>query len=57
MNINGYIEIKSFHLKGDMPMDMDVCISCGKELSKFERNRCECWECMDTTTEAYTEDD
>jgi hypothetical protein len=36
---------------------MDVCISCGEELCIMERNRCECWDCRDTTTEAYTEDE
>lgn len=36
---------------------MDTCISCGKELSTMERNRSECWECRDTTTEAYEEDE
>jgi hypothetical protein len=34
---------------------MDICISCGEELSIMERNRAECWECRDTTTEAYAE--
>ncbi|MDQ1004592.1 hypothetical protein QFZ28_005132 [Neobacillus niacini] len=36
---------------------MDICISCGNELSLPERNRSECWDCRDTTTEAYTEDE
>jgi hypothetical protein len=48
--------IKNFHLKGES-IPMDVCISCGEELSRFERNRSECWECMDITTEAYTEEE
>lgn len=34
---------------------MDICISCGEELSVMERNRTLCWECRDKTTEAYTE--
>lgn len=38
-------------------MLMDYCISCGMELSIMERNRAECWECRDTTTEAYTEEE
>lgn len=35
---------------------MDVCISCGNELSKMERNRCECWDCRDKSNESYEED-
>lgn len=37
-------------------MLMDVCITCGDELSKMERNRCECWECIDKAIETYGED-
>lgn len=37
-------------------MLMDVCIICGDELSKMERNRSECWECIDKATETYGED-
>ncbi|WP_256218374.1 hypothetical protein [Bacillus sp. MUM 116] len=33
--------------KGGLPMD--ICISCGEELSIMERNRAECWECRDIT--------
>ena len=47
---------KNIHLKGESIL-MDICISCGKELSRYEKNRSECWECMDTTTEAYTEEE
>ena len=36
---------------------MDVCISCGKELSILERNRTECWDCRETTTEGYAEEE
>ncbi len=37
---------------------MDVCISCGMELSIMERNRAECWECRDKkTTEVYAEEE
>ncbi len=35
---------------------MNICISCGNELSKMERNRCECWECLDKANEAYDEE-
>lgn len=35
---------------------MDICISCGMELAIMERNRTECWECRETTTEAYAEE-
>lgn len=34
----------------------DVCICCGKELAIMERNRCECWECRERTSETYEED-
>jgi hypothetical protein len=54
--MNKYILNPKFHLKGESAV-MDVCISCGTELSIMERNRAECWECRDTTTEAYTEDE
>jgi hypothetical protein len=54
--LNIYILNPKFHLKGESAV-MDVCISCGTELSIMERNRAECWECRDTTTEAYTEDE
>ncbi|WP_283778963.1 hypothetical protein [Peribacillus frigoritolerans] len=37
-------------------MSMDVCISCGNELVIMERNRSECWECRDKTTESYEEE-
>ena len=37
-------------------MLIDVCITCGDELSKMERNRCECWDCIDKATETYGED-
>ncbi len=36
---------------------MDFCISCGMELAIMERNRVECWECRDATTESYSEDE
>jgi hypothetical protein len=57
-NINKQIALNllKFHLKGESIL-MDFCISCGSELCKYERNRSECWECMDTTTEAYTEEE
>ncbi len=54
--IKDFLIIKNIYMKGES-IPMDVCISCGSELSKFERNRSECWECMDTTTEAYTEEE
>lgn len=34
---------------------MENCITCGEELAIMERNRTECWECRDTSTEAYSE--
>jgi predicted RNA-binding Zn-ribbon protein involved in translation (DUF1610 family) len=34
---------------------MEICISCGEELAIMERNRTECWECRETTIEAYAE--
>ncbi|TWD92431.1 hypothetical protein FB550_11862 [Neobacillus bataviensis] len=36
---------------------MDICIKCGEELAIMERNRVECWECRDSTIEAYAESD
>ncbi|MED3625420.1 hypothetical protein [Neobacillus thermocopriae] len=41
--------------KGEIAID--ICISCGMELSIMERNRAECWDCRDSTTEAYAEDE
>lgn len=35
---------------------MDHCITCGSELSKAERNRCECWDCRDKANESYDEE-
>lgn len=35
---------------------MERCISCGVELCRMERNRCECWECRERTYEAYSEE-
>lgn len=37
-------------------MSIDVCITCGDELSKMERNRSECWECIYKSTETYGEE-
>jgi predicted amidophosphoribosyltransferase len=34
----------------------DVCICCGSELSKMERNRSVCWECSHKVTETYDEE-
>lgn len=34
----------------------DVCIYCGKELAKMERNRAVCWDCRDEMTETYDEE-
>ena len=55
LNIYKYV-LKHSHRKGASET-MDICISCGMELSIMERNRAECWECRDTTTEAYTEEE
>jgi hypothetical protein len=54
--LNIYSLKPNFHWKGESRL-MDICISCGNELSLPERNRSECWDCRDTTTEAYTEDE
>jgi predicted amidophosphoribosyltransferase len=34
-------------------MMTDVCVCCGCELAKMERNRSVCWECVDRMTETY----
>ena len=38
-----------FNEKTERGIVMDICISCGEELSIMERNRAECWECRDTS--------
>jgi predicted amidophosphoribosyltransferase len=35
----------------------DICIYCGDELARMERNRSVCWECMDKTSETYEEEE
>ncbi|WP_458412867.1 hypothetical protein ACNQFZ_18960 [Schinkia sp. CFF1] len=37
-------------------MERDRCINCGEELSVIERNRCECLDCRERTTMAYSDD-
>ena len=37
-------------------MSIDVCITCGVELSKIEKNRSECWECIYKANETYEEE-
>jgi uncharacterized membrane protein len=50
-----YIFIIKFSL--ERGVFMDCCISCGIELAIMERNRVECWECREATTESYSEDE
>ena len=37
-------------------MKLDVCITCGSELAVMERNRAECWDCLEKTVESYDEE-
>ncbi|WCN39336.1 hypothetical protein [Aneurinibacillus uraniidurans] len=34
----------------------DECISCGKELASWERNRAECLDCREIACETYSDD-
>lgn len=36
--------------------EMDCCVHCNQELSKFERNRSECWDCREKISETYSDD-
>ncbi|MED0678266.1 hypothetical protein P4T20_02935 [Aneurinibacillus thermoaerophilus] len=35
---------------------MDVCISCGRELASWEKNRVECLDCREIACETYSDD-
>ncbi|MEW9672256.1 hypothetical protein [Ammoniphilus sp. 3BR4] len=34
----------------------DCCVYCGEELSLFEKNRSECWNCQDIMSVTYSDD-
>ncbi|GED16108.1 hypothetical protein [Aneurinibacillus migulanus] len=34
----------------------DVCISCGRGLASWERNRAECLDCREIACETYSDD-
>ena len=41
--------------EANLGTERDVCIYCGKEPSKWERNRTQCWSCNEMSTVSYDE--
>jgi predicted RNA-binding Zn-ribbon protein involved in translation (DUF1610 family) len=35
---------------------VEVCISCGRELASWEKNRAECLDCREIACETYSDD-
>ncbi|HJV46195.1 MAG TPA: hypothetical protein VJ824_10805 [Bacillota bacterium] len=38
------------------PILVDKCITCNEELAPWERNRANCLDCRESSTEAYGDD-
>jgi len=34
----------------------EICVNCGDELSLMEKNRSECWDCLDRISVTYADD-
>ena len=53
--LNSDVTKRNMEKEASMINEMDVCVYCGEELSRWEKNRSYCWLCDEKWSITYNE--